>query len=82
MEGLRVLRVDLVGRWIEPLTKDEEGRLLGPAMKVRRPRVWDMRVDWEDAGVDWEALGAPFRVVRDERTGSEGDAVETSIWNT
>ena len=81
MEGLTKLRVDLVGRWIEPLTADEERQLLDPAMKVKRPRVWDMRIDWEDAEVDWEAQGAPFRVVRDERTGNEGNAIETSIWN-
>ena len=67
MEGLMKLRVDLVGRWTEPLTPDEEMQLLGPAMKVKRPRVWDMRIDWEDAEVDWEAQGAPFRVVRDEK---------------
>lgn len=82
MEGLMELRVDLVGRWIEPLTTDEERQLLGPAMKVKRPRVWDMRVDWEDAEVDWEAQGAPFRVVRCEGTGYEGDAIETSIWSS
>ena len=40
-----------------------------------------MRVDWKDAGMDWEAQGAPFRVLRDERTGKEGIATETSIWN-
>lgn len=79
MEGLLQLRVDLVGRW--SLTADEEGRLLGPAMKVQRPRVWEMRVDWQDVGVDWEAQGAPFRIVRDEMIGDEGIALETSIWN-
>ncbi len=81
MEGMKKLRVDLVGRWIESLTADEERQLLGPAMKVERPRVWDMRIDWEDAEVDWEAQGAPFRVVRDEATGNEANAIETSIWN-
>ncbi len=68
MEGLRKLRVDLVGRWIEPLTAEEETRMLGPAMKVQRPRVWNIRVDWQCPGLDWEAEGAPFRVTRDART--------------
>lgn len=81
MEGLIKLRVDLVGNWIEPLTADDERQLLGPANEVKRPRVWNMRVNWEDVGVDWEAKGAPFRVLRDERTGKEGNAVETSVWN-
>ena len=80
MTGLRNLRVDLVGSWIEPLTADEEERLLGPATDVKRPQVWDLRVDWEDAGVDWEAQGAPFKLVRDGRIGKESDAFETSIW--
>lgn len=80
MEGLRKLRIDLVGRWLEPIAADEERRLLSPAMEVKRPGVWDMRVDWEDAGVDWEAQGAPFRVVRDGMTGDEGNALEASIW--
>lgn len=75
------LRVDLVGRWLEPLTAAEERQLLGPAMKVKTPRVWEMRVDWKDAGMDWEVQGAPFRVLRDERTGKEGIATETSVWN-
>ena len=70
-----------MGRWIEPLTADEERQLLRPALEVERPRVWDMRVEWEDAEVDWEVQGAPFRVVRDERIGNEGNAMETSIWN-
>ena len=81
MEGLRKLRIDLVGRWVEPIAADEERRLLSPAMKVTRPGVWDMRVDWEDAGVDWEVQGAPFRVVRDGMTADEGNAMEASIWN-
>lgn len=76
------LRVDLVGRWVEPLTVDEERQLLGPAMEVKRPRVWDMRVDWEDPGVDWEESRAPFMVLRDEGNGNEGNAVETSVWNS
>lgn len=75
------LRVDLAGRWIEPLTGDEEGMLLGPAMEVRGPRVWVVRVDWEDVGVDWEARGAPFRVVRDGGSGMEGCERESSVWN-
>lgn len=82
MEGLMKLRVDLVGRWVEPLTVDEERQLLGPAMEVKRPRVWDMRVDWEDPGVDWEESRAPFMVLRDEGNGNEGNAVETSVWNS
>lgn len=75
MEGLRELRVDLVGRWSETLTKDEEGMLLGPALKVERPRVWEMRVEWDGGGVDWEGDGAPFRVVRGGGVG-EGAEVE------
>ncbi|CAD6570015.1 MAG: hypothetical protein ASARMPREDX12_003273 [Alectoria sarmentosa] len=81
MESLMRLRVDLVGRWIEPLTADEERQLLGPAMEVKRPRMWDMRIDWEDTEVDWEAQGAPFRIVRDERTWDEGNTMLTSVWN-
>lgn len=79
MEGLLKLRVDLVGRWVEPLTAHEERQLLGPAMKVKKPRVWEMRIDWEGADVDWEAQGAPFRLVRGEGPENEGTAMETSI---
>lgn len=64
MEGLVTLRIDLKARWMEPLTVDEERQLLAPAMVVRTPRAWEMRLDWKDAGVDWEAQGAPFRVAR------------------
>lgn len=81
MEGLTELRVDLVGRWIEPLTREEEGWLLEPAMAVRRPRVWEVRVDWEGVGVDWEARGAPFRVVRGGGSGGEGSERESGVWN-
>ena len=83
MEGLRMLRVDLVGRWMEPLTAEQERLLVWPAMQVKRPRVWDLIMDWEDpggAGFDWEAQGAPFRVVRDEGFRNERFQ-EASIWN-
>ena len=83
MEGLRMLRVDLVGRWMEPLTAEQERLLLWPAMQVKRPRVWDLILDWEDfggAGFDWEAQGAPFKVVRAEGFGNERFE-EASIWN-
>ena len=83
MEGLRMLRVDLVGRWMEPLTAEQERLLVWPAMQVKRPRVWDLIIDWEDPGgnrFDWEAQGAPFKVVRDEGFGNERFE-EASIWN-
>ena len=75
------LRVDLVGRWVEPLNMEEERLLLWPAMQVKRPLVWDLTIDWEDSGLDWRAQGAPFRVIREEEIGNERFRRETSIWN-
>ena len=45
--------------------------------------MWDLIIDWEDpggTGFDWEAQGAPFKVVRDEGFGNERFE-EASIWN-
>ena len=52
MEGLVSLRVDIVGPSSQPLTSDGERLLSGAAMKVTRPRVWDMRLECESAGLD------------------------------
>ena len=79
MEGLVSLRVDLVGLSSQPLTSDGERLLLGAALKVTRPRVWNMRLECESAGLDWGAQGAPFRLLRSERTGDESNAAETSM---
>ena len=83
MEGLRMLRVDLVGRWVKPMTAEQERLLVWPAMQVKRPRVWDLILDWEDPGgaeFDWEAQGAPFKVVRAEGFRNERFQ-EASTWN-
>ena len=79
MEGLVSLRVDLVGHRSSHLTPGEEKLLLRSALKVMRPRVWDMRLECESAGLDWGAQGAPFRLVSGERSGNEGSAMETSM---
>ena len=78
MENLIKLRVDLVWGLLQPLTADEERDMLEPAMKVKRPRMWDLRVDYEGDGFDWEAQGAPFKVTRGAKTRDESnEAYET-----
>lgn len=62
MDGLRNLRVDLVGRWMAPLPLEAELRMLSPATKVVNPRVWDLRLDWPNTGAQFE--DAPFRITR------------------
>lgn len=41
--------------------------------------MWNMRLECESAGLDWGAQGAPFRLLRSERTGDESNAAETSM---
>ena len=63
MQGLTELRVDLifVDKWVD-LSAEEEWLLLRPALRVTRPRVWRLRLEWTGTGVDWAAAGAPFQV--------------------
>lgn len=62
MQGLRKLRVDLLGNWTTRLERDAERMLLLPAAKIWRPKVWEMRVNWLDTGADLE--DAPFTIER------------------
>ena len=63
MEGLVSLRVDIVGPSSQPLTSDGERLLSGAAMKVTRPRVWDMRLECEKCRVGLGGTRSAFQAI-------------------
>ena len=63
MEGLKELRVILKSHKFV-VTKARRMKMCGPMMAVRRLRVFEVIVPWDDNG-DWSfAANAPFTIVK------------------